>query len=444
MVDLSPELATVILGVGLLVAILLGYPLVFSLGGVALLVGAFSFGPGMAQLFYSRIIGVVSDYIFLAVPLFVFMGVMIEQSGIAERLFSAFYLWLGGLRGGLAIVTIIIGTIMAASVGVVTASVVMIGLLALPAMVRRGYDRALASGAVCAGGTLGILIPPSIMLVVYGPTASISVGKLFMAAFVPGLLLSVLYIAYIAVRGMMDPSVGPPMPAAERAVPLGKKIRALLVSIVPPLVLILSVLGTIFFGIASPTEAAAVGAAVSVLMALGYKALNPQSFKGAVYETMRITGLVMAIAMGGSMFSGVFLGLGCGQVITDLILSAPGGAWGSFVIIMVLIYVLGMFIDWIGIIFIMVPIITPISEALGFDTLWFAMMVIVNLQMSFLSPPFCPTVFVLHGIVRKEWGIQMSDIMKGVLPFLGMIAIALFVCVWFPQIILWLPNQMIR
>ncbi|MHA1859332.1 MAG: TRAP transporter large permease [Candidatus Thorarchaeota archaeon] len=444
MIDLSPELATVILGLGILIAILLGYPLVFSLGSVALLVGAFAFGPGLPQLFYSRIFGVVSDYIFLAVPLFVFMGVMIEQSGIAERLFSAFYLWLGGLRGGLAIVTIIIGTILAASVGVVTASVVMIGLLALPAMVRRGYDRSLASGAVCAGGTLGILIPPSIMLVVYGPTASISVGKLFMAAFIPGLLLSVLYIVYIGVRALVDVNVGPPMPIEERAVPFTTKLRALLVSIVPPIVLILSVLGSIFFGIASPTEAAAVGALVSVIMAFGYGALNPTSFKGAVYETMRITGLVMAIAMGGSMFSGVFLGLGCGDVIADAILAAPGGAWGGFILIMLLIYVLGMFIDWVGIIFIMVPVITPISATLGFDPLWFAMMVIVNLQMSFLSPPFCPTVFVLQGIVKPEWGITMADIMKGVLPFLGMIAIALVLCVWFPQIILWLPNQMIR
>ena len=444
MVDLTPVAATVILLAALLVAILLGYPLVFSLGGVAVLVGVLAYGQGVPTLLYSRIFGVITDYVFLAVPLFVFMGIMIEQSGIAERLYSAFYVWLGGVNGGLAIISILLGTIMAATVGVVTASVVMIGLIALPAMIGRGYSKDIACGSVCAGGTLGILIPPSIMLVVYGPTAGLSVGKLFMAAFIPGFLLSALYIGYVAIRCILQPQLGPPMPVEERAVPLTRKLGLLVRSVIPTLALILGVLGSIFFGIATPTEAAAVGALLSIVLSASYGSLNRSSLKKAMYETLRVTALVMGIAIGGTMFTGVFMGLGGGNVITEVILGMPGGRWGSFAVIMFIVFVLGMFIDWVGIIFIMVPLITPMATTFGFDPIWFAMMVVVNLQMSFMTPPFAPTAFVLQGIVRKEWQIDLSTIIRGVVPFVGIIMIVLALCVAFPQIILWLPSVMIR
>ena len=444
MVEFTPVTATVVLLSALLVAILLGFPLVFSLGGVAVIVGFLAYGPGVPTLLYSRIFGVVTDYVFLAVPLFVFMGIMIEQSGIAERLYSAFYVWLGGLPGGLAIISIMLGTIMAATVGVVTASVVMIGLIALPAMIGRSYSKEIACGSVCAGGTLGILIPPSIMLVVYGPTAGLSVGQLFMAAFIPGFVLSALYITYVGIRCFLQPRLGPPMPAEERTASLTAKIRLLISSVIPTLALILGVLGSIFFGIATPTEAAAVGALLSVLLSAAYRVLNFTSLKKAMYETLRVTALVMGIAIGGTMFTGIFMGLGGGDVITELILGMPGGRWGSFAVIMFIIFILGMFIDWVGIIFIMVPLITPMAAVFGFDPIWFAMMVVVNLQMSFMTPPFAPTAFVLQGIVRKEWRIDLSTIVRGVIPFVGIIMIVLALCVAFPQIILWLPSVMIR
>lgn len=444
MIELTPAMATIVLGSGLLIAILLGYPLVFSLAGVALIIGFLAYGPGVSQLFYSRIFGVVTNYVFLAIPLFVFMGVMVQVTGIAERLFHAFHLWMGGLRGGLAIVTVLIGTITAACVGVITASVVMIGLIALPAMISRNYSKELACGAICSGGTLGILIPPSIMLVIYGPTASVSVGKLFMAAFVPGFLLSALYMTYIGIRSALSPEIGPPMPAGERAIPFSRKAYLLLTSLLPPAILIMAVLGSIFFGIAAPTEAAGVGALASIAMSAGYRTLNWNALRKTLVETLRVTGLVIAIAIGGSMFSGMFLGLGCGKVISSLIIGVPGGRWASFAVIMLIVFVLGMFIDWIGIIFIMVPLISPISITLGFDTLWFAMMVIINLQMAFLTPPFCPTVFVLQGIIPKEWDIDTGMIIRGVLPYVGLITVCLLLSIKFPQIILWLPSVMIK
>ena len=444
MVDFSPVAATVVLLSALLIAILLGYPLIFSLGGVAVIVGFLAFGPGVPTLLYSRIFGVVTDYVFLAVPLFVFMGIMIEQSGIAERLYSAFYVWLGGVKGGLAIISILLGTIMAATVGVVTASVVMIGLIALPAMIGRGYSKDIACGSVCAGGTLGILIPPSIMLVVYGPTAGLSVGKLFMAAFIPGFLLSALYISYVAVRCIVQPQIGPPMPKEERNVPVARKLRLLFGSVIPTLALILGVLGSIFFGIATPTEAAAVGAVLSIVLSASYGAVNFSSLKKAMYETLRVTALVMGIAIGGTMFTGIFMGLGGGDVITQVIMGMPGGRWGSFAVIMFIVFILGMFIDWVGIIFIMVPLITPMAATFGFDPIWFAMMVVVNLQMSFMTPPFAPTAFVLQGIVRKEWQIDLSTIIRGVIPFVGIIMVVLVICIAFPQVILWLPSVMVK
>ena len=445
MIDISPEMIAIIMMGGVLVGVLTGYPLAPVVAGIALIVGFLTWGGlQVTDLFYSRMWGLIRNYVILAAPLFIFMGLMLERSGIAERMYEALYLWLGGLRGGLAITTVLIGTILAACVGIIGASVTMLALIALPAMVKRGYGKAIASGSVCAGGTLGILIPPSIMLVLYGPMAEISVGKLFMAAFVPGLVLSGLYCTYIAIHCLLKPEIAPAVPIEERAVPFLKKTTMLLTSLVPPVILVLSVLGSIFFGVAPPTEAAAVGAFAAILLALAYRRLTFQALKDTAFLTLRVTSKVLFVAVCAFMFVGVFLGLGGGNVVENVILGAPGGRWGAFALVMFVVFILGMFIDWLGIIFIMVPIISPLAPALGFNELWFAMMICVNLQMSFMTPPFAYAIFFLRGAAPPELGVTTADIIRGVIPFVLLIMVGLGLCAAFPQIILWLPAQMIK
>ncbi len=445
MIDIPQETIAIILLLGVLIGVITGFPLAPVIGGLALVVGYLTWGgPQVTDLFYSRMWGLIRNYVILAAPLFIFMGIMLERSGIAERLYEALYLWLGGFRGGLAISTVLIGTVLAACVGIIGASVTMLALIALPAMVKRGYNKALASGAVCAGGTLGILIPPSIMLVLYGPMAEISVGKLFMAAIIPGLVLSGLYCTYIAVYCLFRPHKAPPVPLEERKVSFLKKTRLLLTSLVPPAILVLSVLGSIFFGVAPPTEAAAVGAFAAMLLALAYRRLSFTALRETAFMTLKVTSKVIFVAVCAFMFVGVFLGLGGGNVVEDIILSSPGGKWGAFALIMFIVFLLGMFIDWLGIIFIMIPIITPIGPALGFDTLWLAMMICVNLQMSFLTPPFAYAIFFLRGAAPPELGVTTADIIRGVIPYVFLIMIGLGLCIAFPQLILWLPAQMIK
>ena len=444
MIDLSPQAVAIAMTGGLLLGIASGFPLGLVLGGVAMVVGVLAWGPQVFSMFYERLFGVLTEYTFLAVPLFIFMGIMVQKSGVSDKLFSALHIWLGGFRGGLAIGTVLLGTILAACVGVIAASVTMLGLIALPAMLNRGYSKELATGACCAGGTLGILIPPSIMIILYGPMATISVGKLFMAAFIPGFILSALYCTYIAVRCFTRPREGPALPPSERTLPWSKKINMLLTSMVPPIFLVLAVLGSIFLGIASPTEAAAVGALASILLAAAYRSLSLRVVKETAYTTMGTFSMVFVIVVGASFFTGVFLRMGCGDVVAHLITAMPGGKWGSFIIIQLIIFILGMFIDWIGIIMIMIPIVSPIVIELGFNPLWFAMMIIVNLQMSFLSPPFAYAIFFLKGVTTPEMRIDSSHIIRGVIPFIGLIAIGLLLLIRFPQLILWLPSMMIK
>ena len=444
MIAASPEVITLVMLALLVLLVGSGFPLGLALSGVALAAGLLFWNSSIFSLFYDRLFGVTTNYTFLAVPLFIFMGIMVEKSGVSASLFNTLYLWLGGIRGGLAVATIWFGTVLAATVGVIAASVTMLGLIALPSMLQRGYSKELSTGACCAGGSLGILIPPSIMLILYGPMANISVGKLFIAAFPAGLTLSALYTVYILVRCGLRPSEAPVLPPEERNVPLGLKIRLLVTSLLPPLVLVLAVLGSIFFGIAAPTEAAAVGALASILMAAAYRRLNYQVIKDTCFTTAGTFSMVFIVVVGATFFTSIFLALGCGQVVNDFVLATPGGKWGAFFIVMFLVFIMGMFIDWIGIILIMIPIVTPIAATAGFDTLWFAMMIIVNLQMSFLSPPFAYAIFFLKAVTKPEMGIDTGHIIRGVLPYIGMIVIALLIMIAFPQIITWLPAQMIR
>jgi tripartite ATP-independent transporter DctM subunit len=443
LIDISPELLTVLMLAGVLAGVLLGYPLAIPVGAMGLLFGYLVYENAIPSLLYGRLFNLVHSYTLLAIPLFVFMGVMLEKSGIAEKLYQALYVWLSGFSGGLAIVTVLLGTILAACVGVIGASVSMLAIFALPAMLRRGYDKSLASGAVCGGGTLGILIPPSIMLVIYGPMAGVSVGQLFMAAFIPGFLLSGLYCTYIGGRCSLNKRLGPPVPAEEVRVSFSQKSRMLFVALAPTAFIILAVLGSIFLGIAPPTEAAAVGALASVALAVGYRRFSFQVLKETVTQAMQVSSMIYLIGALSFAYVGVFIGAGCGDVIEEFILGAPGGRWGGFLAIMFIVFLLGFFIDWIGIVFIMVPIVAPIAPQLGFDSLWFGMMLVINLQMSFMTPPFASAIFYLRGSVDPALGVTMGDIIKGVWPFVICIIIGLVLCAAFPQLILWLPSKMI-
>jgi len=440
MIEISLEVLTLIMLGGLLLGVMTGYPLALVIGGIGLIVGFTVFGTMVFDLIYARLFAVLNNYVLAAIPLFIFMGTMIGYSGIAEKMFSALYLWFGGLRGGLAVVTVITGTILAACVGIIAAEITMLTLIALPAMLRRGYSKSLATGSICAGGCLGILIPPSIMLVMYGPMAMISVGKLFAGAFGPGLVLSGLYISYILLRCLIQPKVAPAVPLEERTVPFTKKTTMLVTTVVPVSLLILSVLGVIFLGIAPPTEAAGAGAFVSILLVIAYRRFNWSVLKDVTLDTLKLTGMISLIAGCCVGFTAVFIAAGCGKVVEEVILAAPFGRWGAFAVVMFIMFILGMFISWIGILFIMIPIVTPVGAALGFDPLWFAIMMCVNLQMGFMTPPYAVAIFFLRGAVDPKLGVTMGDIIRGVIPFVLLIMLGLTLCVVFPQIILWLPS----
>ncbi|MFH1016400.1 MAG: TRAP transporter large permease subunit [Chloroflexota bacterium] len=444
MIEFSPPVVVILMFSLLLIPIFLGFPLAFSLFGSALIVGFLAFGTKIFFILYSQAFGILTNYILVAVPMFIFMGIMVEESGIGKALFETLELWLYKLRGHLAIVVVLTGTALAACTGIIAGSVVMLGMIAVPHMMEKGYNKELATGCICAAGTLGILIPPSVMLIVYGTTAEISVGRLLFGAVGPGFLLSALYLTYIIVACLINPQLAPSVHAeAGPQVSWGRRVWLLFTSAVPIVALVVSVLGVIFLGIAAPTEAAAVGAFIATVLALLRKGLTWSGFRKVALQTARTTGMIGVVAIGALCFVGVLLRLRGAQVISDFILAAPGGAWGIFAIIMLIVFVLGMFIDWLGIAFIMVPLITPIAAKLGFDKVWFAIMVCTMLQTAFLSPPFALAIFFLKGVIPDKYGITMGHIIRGVVPFIALILVGLGLCVAFPEIITWIPSKMI-
>jgi len=428
---------------GVFVFVLSGFPIAFVIGSVALIVGTLVFGPNTTfHILFTRFFDLSLNYPYLAVPLFTFMGVILQHSGITNDLYESLYDALGRVKGGLLIVTIIFGTILAACLGVIAASVTILTLMSLGPMVKRGYDKSLAAGAIVGAGTLGILIPPSIMLIVYAPQAGLSIGQMFMGAIGPGLLLSAMYIIYVIIRCNLNPKLGPPIPADQMTPFTLAKFGRLLKAMLPPVLLIAAVMGTIFAGIAPPTEAAAVGCAASILLAIIYRKFSWKMLKLAAMETLKVSAFVVLIAAMSYAFVGIFMNAGAGDVVAEMILSVPGGKWASFAVVMLIVFILGMFIEWIGIVFIVVPIFSIIFKKLGFDPLWAGMMVVVNLQMAFMTPPMAMSIFVLKGTAPKEYGLTMGEIIKGVLPFVGIVAIVLVLMVFFPQIITWLPEKM--
>jgi len=440
--ELNPEILAVAFLLAILAGVLTGYHIALVLIGVGAVIGYLFMGPKVVYLLHHRLSSVIMNYNMIAIPLFTFMGVMLSRSDIADRLYQALHLLLGRLRGGLALSTVILGTIIAAGLGVVQASVSMLTIVSLGPMVRRGYSRELACGAICAGGTLGILIPPSIMLVILGMNSGVSIGRLFFGAFVPGFVLSGLYLGYIIIRAWLQPQIAPPAPLEERQVPLTRKMALLFFSILPPLVIMFSVLGTIFFGVATVYEASGVGAAASILITVAHRKFSLKLLKLAMLETLKVTGFVMLITACADATVGVFFYLGGRVVIQDIVLSMPLGPWGFFFGIMLVTFILGMFIDWIAIILIVVSILVPIAPMLGFDPLWFALMICVNLQTSFMTPPLAQAIFVCQGSADPELGVTNAHIIRGVIPFILLVLVGLGLFVAFPELILWLPSKM--
>ncbi|MBS4031340.1 MAG: TRAP transporter large permease subunit [Clostridiales bacterium] len=435
---MSVEMITALMLISLIATVMLGFPIGFSLAGIATIFGMIFVGPQIANAFMLRLYVSMSDYTLIAIPLFVFMGIIIEKSGLAGKLYDAIYVLTGRLKGGLAIATVLTCTIFAAATGVVGATVVTMGIMSLPAMMKYEYDKPLACGSVCAGGALGILIPPSILILVYAPVANISVGALLIGAFVPGLVLAMLYVLYIGIRCYLKPSMGPSASASDINVPTAEKVKMFATSVLPVLALIFAVLGTIFFGLAAPTEAAAIGALASVLLAAAYRKLTWENLKEAAVRTARTSAMVYLVVIGASFFTSVFMRLGSGKVIENLILGLPFGPWGILITMWLVIIVMGCFLDWIGIIMIVVPLFTPIAVTLGFNPVWFSLMNIVVLQTSFLTPPFALTIFYLKGIAPPE--INLGHIYKGVVPFLLLMIVALVIFALFPNILLFAPR----
>ena len=370
------------------------------------------------------------------------MANLLSQSGVADGLFSSLRQLFGPLRGGLAITVVAVSTVLAACTGIIGASVVTMGILAIPVMLKYHYQKELTVGTICAGGSLGILIPPSVMLVVMGSFAGLSVGKLFMAAIVPGMILAGLYVVFIGLVCWVRPKLGPAMSPEDRAaVPVRKRLTLGLINMVPPVILILGVLGSIFTGVATPTEASGVGAFLAFLMVIGYRKFSWQGLKDAVVATAKANAMVFLILIGATCFTTVLLGVGGGDVVASLILGLGLGKWGIFIMMMLIVFILGMFIDWIGITMITFPIFLPIASQLGFDPLWFVTMLAVNLQASFLTPPFGAALFYIKGVAPPS--ITTTHIYRGIVPFVILQLCGLLICVLNPWTALWLPKMMI-
>ncbi|MDY0313372.1 MAG: TRAP transporter large permease subunit, partial [Desulfobacterales bacterium] len=440
---LSPEWITILMFGGLLIGLFMGHPLAFVLGGLAVIFGYIGWGPSIFYLFMNRIWGTMDNYVLLAIPLFIFMAQFLDTSGVTEDLFVALRYLLGPIRGGIGLTVVVVSTIFAACTGIIGASVVTMGLLGLPMMLRYGYQKELSCGAICASGTLGILIPPSIMLVLMASEATLSVGKLFAGAVGPGLLLAVLYLGYIAVRCFLNPAVGPPISKEERGEVTNTQIFWMVMkSLVPPMILIMGVLGSLFTGIATPTEASGVGAFLAFLMVIAYRKFTWKGLQSAVIKTAKTNTMVIFLLCGATCFTGVFLGIGGGDVVTDFVLGMGLGKWGTYWVMMGIVFVLGMFIDWIGIVLICFPLFLPISKELGFDPIWFVIMMAVNLQASFLTPPFGYALFYLRGIAPP--GVELGHIYRGIVPFVVLMLIGLTMCTVFPQIVMWLPSLLVE
>lgn len=417
--------------VAALLLLALGFPVAFTFGGVALFFALYAEGVHLFPLVAERMYAVMmTNVVLMAVPLFIFMGIVLEKSGIAERLLEAMGTLFGRVRGGLAVSTVLVGMILAASTGVVGASVVAMGLIALPVMLKFSYDRRLATGVICASGTLGQIIPPSIVLVILGDVLQTPVGDLFQAALVPGLLLVSLYVGYVLLLSFLRPAIAPAMPPREGS--LGALYWRAFKAVVPATILIVLVLGSVFAGIATPTESAAVGAVGAVVLAAASGRFRAALLHQAAMETVKISAMVFTILAGATIFSMVFTYTGGDAAVEQVIKHLPGEQWGFVILIMLVIFVLGFFIDFVEIAYIFVPMVAPLLVKLGIDPLWFGILIALNLQTSFLTPPFGFALFYLRGVAPPQ--VSTLDLYRGVVPFILIQLTALALVMLLPEV----------
>ena len=430
-------LLTLVIVLAIALLLVMGLPLAFVTGAVAVTVGLLKFGPVVLGLIASRIYSFTNEYVLVAVPMFILMASLMERTGVARDLYRAMHVWAGGLRGGVAAQTLIVAMIMAAMTGIIGGEIVLLGMIALPQMLRVGYQKNLAIGTICAGGSLGTMIPPSIVLIIYGLTANVAIGDLFLATIIPGFLLAGIYLTYILVRCAIDPDLGPPAPLEERQMPLLQKL-ALFKSLVLPLMVAAWVLGSIYAGIASVSEAAGMGVVGTLLAALVRRELNWEVLKAAILQTMNTCGMLLWLTFGATALIGVYNLMGGTLFVKEVVTGLDVAPLAVILIMMGILVVMGLFMDWVGILLLTVPIFVPVIVSLGYDPVWFGVLFCMNMQVSYLSPPFGPAAFYLKGVAPPE--ISLQDIFAGLWPFIILQLIGLMLVLNLPEIALWLPR----
>ncbi|MEL4894039.1 TRAP transporter large permease [Crocosphaera sp. Alani8] len=428
---------------GALILLSFGYPVAFSLGGVSIIFAVIgiilgAFDPVFLSALPSRIFGIMANYTLLAIPYFIFLGAMLEKTGIAEKLLLTIGILFGRLRGGLALAVVIVGALLAATTGVVAATVVAMGLISLPIMLRYGYNKELAAGAIVASGTLGQLIPPSIVLVVLADQLGIPVGNLFIGSIIPGLMMASAFAIHVIITSLIRPDVAPPLPPEERNISKRTLVKNVCQAMLPPLSLILLVLGSIFFGVATPTEAGAVGALGTMILAAFNKQLSWVTLKQSCDATLRISTMVIFILFGSTAFSLVFRGVDGDSFMLEILTNLPGGKYGFLAVSMFTVFILGFFIDFFEIAFIVIPIFKPVAETLGIDLMWYGVILAANLQTSFLTPPFGFALFYLRGVAPPE--LKTEDIYRGAIPFILLQLLVLMLIIIFPSLVSFLPS----
>lgn len=436
---MDPQILAILMVVSLFTLILAGVPVAFAIAGAGLFFGAIGVDMNLFNLLPARIFGVLTNYTLLAVPLFVFMGILLEKSRIAEKMLDVLGLLSGKKPGGMAIAIIVVGILMGASTGIVGATVVTLTMISLPTLLRRNYSHSVSCGTICASGTLGQILPPSLVLILLADISGEAIGPLFAAALVPGLLLACMYILYIVFLSWFFPQHVPPIDIEERESYSRKELYIEFIkSVAPPFILIFAVLGSIIGGLAAPTEAASMGAIGSLVIVFLSKRLSMDVLKETLYETMKVTGMIMFVLLASQIFGLSFRGLEGDYLVEDLFAAIPGGMWGSIIFMMFVLFVLGFFLEWIEISYIVLPLVLPIFHALDINMIWLGILVALNLQTSFLTPPFGWSLFFLKGVAPKE--IKTMEIYKGVLPFIAIQIFVIGLVMLFPDIALWLPK----
>jgi tripartite ATP-independent transporter DctM subunit len=434
----SPEVLAVVMMLLLVVLIMIGFPTAFTLMALGVIFGFFGFGFIVFDLLVQRAFFVMRNDVLIAVPVFLFMGYVVERAGILDRLFYSVQLLMGPLPGALAIATLVTGALFATATGIVGASVTLLGLLALPAMIRRGYQPSFASGVIIAAGTLGILIPPSVLLILYGFVAGVSVPRLYAAAFLPGFMLAGFYVVYLVIRAARNPKLGPPLPKEERNVPLARIVFLLLTGLVPIVVLILSVLGAIFFGIATPTEAASMGAMGGLVLAAANRRLSLTMLRDTAYLTIRSAAVVGWLILGSSVFAAVFARLGGAQLIANFLLGIGLDQVAFVILVQILVFLLGWPLEWTEITLIFMPLFLPLLESYNVDLVWFGVLAAVNMQTAFLSPPVAMSAYYLKNVAPKS--VTLNQIFNGMYPYMAIQVAAMVVLYVYPDLALGLPR----